>query len=65
MQEFHYGDADGSIDLHAVIEFGEAIRVPPSKAPRHQEDPVLMELQEALSSMIEALSHEARPLAET
>lgn len=65
LQEFHFGDADASVPLHAVIQFGEAIDVPPAKAPRDGQDPILQELQKALSSMIEALSHEARSLSET
>ncbi len=63
MQEFHYGKADVSIPLHVVIQFGNAISVPAAKSPRNAEDPIMTELRDCLSAMIEALSHEARPLS--
>ncbi len=62
MQEFHYGESNNSIPLHVVIEFDEAIEVPPSKAPRGEEDPIMTKLRESLSGMINKLSKEARPL---
>ena len=63
MQEFHYGKADVSVPLHVVIQFGNSIPVPPAKSPRNVEDPIMTELRDCLSFMIEALSHEARPLS--
>ena len=65
MQEFHYGKADVSIPLHVVIQFGRAIPVPAEKSPRNVEDPIMTELRDSLSVMIEALTHEARPLSRT
>ena len=61
LQEFHFGKADVSIPLHVVIEFGEAIDVPAKKGSRDGGDPIMIELRDRLSSMIEALSKEARP----
>ena len=65
MQEFHCGRADNSMPLHVVIQFGEAIAVPAAKSPRDQDDPIMIELRNCLSSMIEALSREARPISRT
>lgn len=62
MQESFGGKADVSIPLKVVIEFDEAIEVPAAKAPRHQEDPVLVTLAERLTEMLERLSGEAKPL---
>lgn len=64
LQEFHFGKADVSIPLHVVIEFGEAIEVPPKKGSRDGGDPIMIELQDRLSSMIGALSKEARPVSQ-
>ena len=63
LQEFHFGKADVSIPLHVVIEFGEAIDVPAKKGSRDGGDPIMIELRDRLSSMIEALSKEARPIS--
>lgn len=47
--------------LHAVIQIGEAIPVPADKAPREQEDPLMVQLRTRLQSMLNALSTEAAP----
>ena len=62
MQETLYGKADGSIPLHAVIQFDTPIEVPAEKAPRNKPDPLLEQLGTRLSTMLEALSHEANPI---
>jgi Acyltransferase len=61
MQENLLGKADVSIPLRVVIQFAEAIPVPPEKAPRDQSDPLMVLLQSNLQSMLGALSAEARP----
>ena len=48
--------------LHAVIEIGPAIPVPADKAPRDQEDPVMIQLRVELQCMLDRLSQEAAPL---
>lgn len=63
LQEFHFGKANVSVPLHAVIQFGEAIPVPAAKAPREGDDPIMVELRDRLSGMIQSLSREARLLA--
>lgn len=63
LQEFHYGKADVSIPLHAVIQFGEAISIPTEKPPRGQPDPVMTQLGGELSGMIGRLSGEANSVS--
>jgi 1-acyl-sn-glycerol-3-phosphate acyltransferase len=62
MQESFLGKADNSIPLKAVIEFDQAIEVPAEKAPRGQADPILQQLADRLTAMLDQLSTEARPL---
>jgi 1-acyl-sn-glycerol-3-phosphate acyltransferase len=62
MQETFLGRVDVSVPLRAVVECGEAIEVPPERAPRGQSDPLLDQLREQLTSMISRLSQEARPI---
>ena len=64
MQEAIFGKASDTIDLHVVIEFAEAIAVPPQKAPRGQADPLLQQLEDQLSAVVQRLSTEARPLGD-
>ncbi len=47
--------------LHAVIEIGPPLPVPPDKAPRDQEDPVMSDLRVELQSMLDRLAQEATP----
>lgn len=63
MQETLFGKADPSMPLRAVIEFGEAIVVPPERAPRGASDPLMDQLRGQLTTMIESLSQEARPIS--
>jgi hypothetical protein len=63
MQETLYGKADVSLDLHAVIQCGQAIEVPAARTPRGQGDPLMDELSDRLSAMLAQLSREARPIA--
>ena len=65
MQETLLGRADHSIPLRAVMQCGEAIVVPSERAPRGQPDPLMDQLRDRLSSMIAALSLEARRIADT
>lgn len=44
---------------HAVIQIGSAISVPADKAPREQEDPIMIQLRGQLQSMLEVLATEA------
>ncbi len=62
MQETLYGKADGSIPLHAVIQFDQPIVVPAEKAPRGVTDPLLESLADRLSGMLDALATEANPI---
>jgi hypothetical protein len=62
MQETLYGKADGSMPLHAVIQFDQPIVVPAEKAPRSKPDPLMEQLADRLSAMLEALSTEANPI---
>lgn len=62
MQETIYGKADVSVPLHCVIDFAPPIEVPSTRAPRGEEDPVMVELFDSLSGMLSDLSKEARPL---
>jgi hypothetical protein len=64
MQETLYGKADGSIPLHAVIQFDQPIVVPTDKAPRGKSDPLLQQLDERLSAMLDSLATEANPIEE-
>ncbi len=64
MQETLYGKADGSIPLHAVIQFDRPIVVPPQKSPRGVTDPLLEQLAQRLTTMLDCLALEANPIAE-
>ena len=60
LQESCFGKAKQNFPLHAVIDFGEPIDVPASKAPRGKQDPLLGVLETTLKSMIQNLSSEAK-----
>ena len=62
MQESLFGRADTSIPLRAVIQCDEAILVPAEKAQRGEGDPLMRQLQDRLTSMLAALSQEAREI---
>lgn len=62
VQETVDGRADGSMPLHAVIQFDTPIVVPAEKAPRGGPDPVLLELAQRLERMLQQLAAEARPI---
>ncbi len=62
LQECFDEKFDASTPLKVVIEFDETIEVPAEKAPRGQEDPVLQRLHQRLTTMLERLATEARPL---
>lgn len=63
IEESILGKADCKVPLHAVIQIGEAIRVPAEKAPRGEVDPLMMELKTQLEQMLEKLVCEARPFS--
>ncbi len=50
-------------DLHAVLDVGLPIAVSPDKAPRDQEDPIMIELRTQLQAMLDALASEANEYA--
>ena len=64
IQESILGKADCGVPLHAVIQFGEAIEVPAEKAPRGEVDPLMNQLKDQMTMMLEKLSCEARPFAD-
>lgn len=62
MQEMLVGKIDGSIPLHAVIQYDTPIVVPGEKGPRGQIDPLLEQLGDRLTVMLDALATEANPI---
>lgn len=62
MQETLFGEADGSIPLHVVIQYDKPIVVPARKGPRGQTDPLLEQLGDRLTAMLDALATEANPI---
>lgn len=64
MQEMLFGKADYSMPLRAIIQCDEAIAVPTDKVPRGHDDPLMDQLRGRLTSMLAALSGEARPIAD-
>lgn len=63
MEESLFGKSSASMPLKAVIECDDAIVVPPERAPRGQTDPLMDQLRERLTSMLDSLSKEANPLS--
>lgn len=61
MQESLIGKANNSLRLKVVIDFDEPITVPTDRAPRGQTDPLMLQLDNRLSDMLQRLSAEARP----
>ena len=59
------GKANRKIPLHCILEVGDSVEVPPEKAPRGQQDPVLALIRQRLTEMIDRLATEARPLSES
>jgi Acyltransferase len=47
--------------LHVVIQIGEAIEIGTDKAPKDQEDPIMVQLRTNLQSMLDQLATEAEP----
>lgn len=62
VQEAVFGKAVDTMPLRVVIEFDEAIEVPAEKAPRGVTDPLLEQLGERLSAMLDRLAGEANPV---
>jgi len=65
IQESVLGKADCGVPLRAVIQIGEAVNVPTEKARRGEVDPLMEELKKQLEVMLEKLSREARPVADS
>jgi len=63
MQESLFGKADISMPLRVVIECGQAIEVPPEKAPRGQTDPLMDQIRDRLQVMIDTLATESPRLS--
>jgi hypothetical protein len=61
LQESLLGKAKYTTPLQAVIEFGEAIRVPAEKVPRGQNDPLLDQIHDRLHQMLDPLTGRSRP----
>ncbi len=59
MQEGLIGKPDNPRPLKAVIEFGEAIEVPPDRPPRGATDPLMSAIERPLTEMLERLALEA------
>ncbi len=64
IEESIYGKADCGVPLRALIQIGDAIKVPTEKAPRGEVDPLMFELKTQLEEMLKQLACEARPFAE-
>ncbi len=47
--------------LHAIIQIDEAIVISVDKAPKDQEDPLMVQLRIRLQSMLDSLANEAEP----
>lgn len=64
IQETFLGKANVDVPLKVVIQCDEAIEVPAAKAPRGETDPLMQQLQNRLTLMVDALSTEARTATE-
>ena len=64
MQELLIGKADNTVPLKVIVECDPVIEVPSSKAPRGQRDPIMIQLESQLQSMIKRLSRQANPASE-
>lgn len=62
MQESVLGRADSSMRLKVIIEFDSPIPVPVAKAPRGATDPMLVELEQRLNTMLGRLATRAKPI---
>jgi len=62
IQESIYGKASETMPLKVIIDFGEAIPVPPERAPKGERDPVMLNIEDQLSHMIRLLAEEAKPI---
>ncbi|MCA9132854.1 MAG: 1-acyl-sn-glycerol-3-phosphate acyltransferase [Planctomycetales bacterium] len=49
--------------LHAILEVGQAIEVKAGRAPRGEQDPLMVALTASLRSMLSRLAQEAQPLS--
>ena len=64
MQESLLGKSDNTVPLKVIVECDEAIEIPACKAPRGETDPLMVELQTRLESLVKKLSSEARLASE-
>lgn len=65
MQEGLLGKTDFPGPLKAVIEFAQPIPVPAEKQPRGEHDPLLIQLRDSLTEMLNALAAEARLVSDS
>lgn len=56
MQAAMHGKSDASMKLKAIIQFDQPVAVPAEKAPRGETDPLLIDLDQRLRSMMAELS---------
>ena len=64
VQEAVFGKSIDTMPMRVVIEFDEAIEVPAAKAPRGATDPLLEQLGDRLSAMLDRLAGEANPVGD-
>ncbi|WP_197452280.1 1-acyl-sn-glycerol-3-phosphate acyltransferase [Rosistilla carotiformis] len=63
VEEAVFGTTSWPGPLKAIVEVGEAIVVPAERAPRQQQDPLILELSQNLQGMLDNLATEPRLLA--
>ncbi|MEL6895281.1 MAG: 1-acyl-sn-glycerol-3-phosphate acyltransferase [Planctomycetota bacterium] len=62
LQQFYFDKPDSPSPLTAIIEIDSAIPVPATKAPKAEADPLLLQLEERMGTMLNALAKEANVL---
>ncbi|WP_218934576.1 1-acyl-sn-glycerol-3-phosphate acyltransferase [Rosistilla ulvae] len=62
VEEAVFGETSWPGPLKAIVDVGEAIEVPAERAPRQQEDPLMVELAQRLQGMLNQLATEPRLL---
>ncbi|QDV54837.1 1-acyl-sn-glycerol-3-phosphate acyltransferase [Rosistilla oblonga] len=63
VEEAVFGKTSWPGPLKAIVDVGEAIEVPAERAPRKQEDPLMVEIAQQLQGMLNQLATEPRLLA--
>ena len=62
MQESLFRKADPGMPLRAVVQFDQAIQVPPTKSPRDGPDPILESIAQRVQGILDNLATEANPI---